>query len=442
MALVSPIMDPSTSRLSAVTGDSMTENPNRSETPGLPARRAALQLLDAVLRRGQPLENALNAATRGIDNPADRALAHAIASETLRRLPDLDDLIDGATRQRLPDDAKARMVIRIALVQALILKTPEHAAVSTALPLVDGGPRKLVHGVLGTLLRQKAQLRAIPMLLPAVEARWGTAWGGAMLNEACAALAEPPPLDLTLRDASETAHWVEQLGGDSLAPGHVRVGRSTAVPELPGFAEGAWWVQNIAASLPARLAGAGEGRAALDLCAAPGGKTMQLASQGWAVTSVEREEARLARVQDNLDRTRLSAHLIEGNILTWEPDTRYDAVLLDAPCTGTGIFARHPDVLHRVRPRDISECAAIQTRMLARAATWLAEGGTLIYATCSLEPEEGEAVAATADAAGLVTLPVLDQELVGGVTPDKYGWVRVLPTPGRDGFFIARFARS
>lgn len=143
-----------------------------TDIPGLPARRAALQLLDAVLRRGQPLESALAAATRGIEKSEDRALAHAIASETLRRLPDLDDLIDGATRQRLPDDSKARLVLRIALTQALILKTPEHAAVATALPLVEGGPRRLVHGVLGTLFRQQAQLRTVPMLLPAVEARW------------------------------------------------------------------------------------------------------------------------------------------------------------------------------------------------------------------------------------------------------------------------------
>jgi 16S rRNA (cytosine967-C5)-methyltransferase len=413
-----------------------------SETPGLPARRAALQLLDAVLRRGQALENALNAATRGIENPADRALAHAIASETLRRLPDLDDLIDGATRQRLPDDAKARMVIRIALVQALILKTPEHAAVSTALPLVDGGPRKLVHGVLGTLLRQKAQLRAIPMLLPAVEARWGKAWGETMLNEACAALAEPPPLDLTLRDAGETTHWAERLGGDSFAPGHVRVGRETPVMELPGFEEGAWWVQNISASVPVRLLGAGQARSALDLCAAPGGKTMQLAAAGWAVTSVEREEKRLARVQDNLDRTGLSAELITGNILTWEPAATYDAVLLDAPCTGTGIFARHPDVLHRVRPRDITECAATQAKMLARAGQWLKDDGRLVYATCSLEPDEGEAIAKGAEAAGLKTAPIALDAPPPGIKPDDNGWLRILPAPGRDGFFIAMFERA
>lgn len=413
-----------------------------TDIPGLPARRAALQLLDAVLRRGQPLENALNAATRGIDNPADRALAHAIASETLRRLPDLDDLIDGATRQRLPDDAKARMVLRIALTQALILGTPQHAAVATALPLVDGGPRRLVHGVLGTLFRQNAQLRKVPLLLPAVEKRWGEAWGQAMLGAASEALAVPPAVDLTLRNPEATQEWAGKLGGESLAAGHVRIGRDRAITELPGFAEGEWWVQNISASIPARLLGKGEGRAVLDLCAAPGGKTMQLAAAGWAVTGVEREEARLDRLRENLTRTGLEAKLVTGDVLKWSPPEPVDAILLDAPCSATGIFARHPDVLHRVRPKDIQQLADVQTRMLERVAGWLTPGGQLVYATCSLEPEEGEHVARRAEDFGLKTDKVQASELFGGLCATPEGWLRVLPGQGRDGFFIARFKRA
>jgi 16S rRNA (cytosine967-C5)-methyltransferase len=412
-----------------------------TDTQGLPARRAALQLLDAVLRRGQPLESALNAATRGIERSDDRALAHAIASETLRRLPDLDDLIDSATRQRLPDDSKARLVLRIALVQALILKTPEHAAVATALPLVDGGPRRLVHGVLGTLLRQKAKLRDVPLLLPNVEARWDKAWGSAMTSAAAQALAAPPPIDLTLKDPATTPHWVEQLSGESLAPGHVRIGRDVPITELPGFDSGDWWVQNIAASIPARLLGQGEGRSVLDLCSAPGGKTMQLAAQGWSVTGIERDAARLDRVRENLARTGLSADLIPADLLQWQPPAPVDAVLLDAPCSATGIFARHPDVLHRVRPRDIAAMAEVQAQMLARVADWLKPGGVLVYATCSLEPEEGEAIAATADPAKLESFEVHPQELVAAIQPDPKGWVRIYPQFGRDGFFIARFRR-
>ena len=412
-----------------------------NDIQGLPARRAALQLLDAVLRRGQPLENALNAATRGIDNPADRALAHAIASETLRRLPDLDDLIDGATRQRLPDDAKARMVLRIALTQALILGTPQHAAVATALPLVDGGPRRLVHGVLGTLFRQNAQLRKVPLLLPAVEKRWGEAFGQAMLGAASEALSVPPPIDITLRDPNETERWVEALHGQSLAPGHVRISRDRAIAELPGFEDGAWWVQNISASIPARLLGEEKGRLAFDLCAAPGGKTMQLAAAGWAVTAVEREEARLTRLSENLGRTQLSANMVTADVLKWTPGARADAILLDAPCSATGIFARHPDVLHRVRPKDIKQLAEVQARMLERVAGWLNPGGMLVYATCSLEREEGEEIAGRASGYGLKTHPIEQAELFAGLTPTAEGWLRVLPGQGRDGFFIARFKR-
>ncbi len=413
-----------------------------TDIPGLPARRAALQLLDAVLRRGQPLESALAAATRGIEKSEDRALAHAIASETLRRLPDLDDLIDGATRQRLPDDAKARMVLRIALTQALILKTPEHAAVATALPLVEGGPRRLVHGVLGTLLRQKAQLRTVPMLLPAVEMRWEKAWGLTMVGLAAEALSTPPEVDVTLRDAAETEKWAAALEGSSLAPGHVRLPGDKAITSLPGFEDGAWWVQNLSASIPARLLGAGGGRTVLDLCAAPGGKTMQLAAQGWAVTAVDSHPARLERLKENLTRTRLEAQLVKGDLLHWQPKEPVDAILLDAPCTATGIFARHPDVLHRVRPKDIAQLAETQKAMLARVAGWLKPGGTLIYATCSLEPEEGEGVAATADSAGLVLNPVTDQQLVGPIRSNPKGWVRIYPQFGCDGFFIARFQRG
>jgi 16S rRNA (cytosine967-C5)-methyltransferase len=413
-----------------------------SDVPGLPARRAALQLLDAVLRRGQPLESALRSATKGIERTEDRALAHAIASEVLRRIPDLDDLIDSATRQRLPDDSKARLVIRIALVQALILGTAEHAAVATALPLVDGGPRRLVHGVLGTLLRQKAKLRDVPMLLPQVEARWDAAWGPAMTAGAAQALAAQPPIDLSLKDPAQTTHWAEALGGTSLAPGHVRIDRDVAITELPGFDEGAWWVQNIAASLPARLLGAGDRRTVLDLCSAPGGKTMQLAAAGWTVNAVDREETRQTRVAENLARTRLEAKLVTADLLKWEPDAPADAIMLDAPCSATGIFARHPDVLHRVRSKDIAALADVQAKMLDRAAKWLAPGGTLIYATCSLEPEEGEAIADKADRLGLSLNPIKPQELVAGVQPHPKGWVRIYPQIGWDGFFIARFKRA
>ena len=407
------------------------------KVPGLAPRRAALTLLDAVLRRGQPLESALGFATRGLEKPEDRALARAIASETLRRLPDLDQLIDSATRQNLPDDAKARMVLRLALAQVLVLETPEHAAVATALPLVDGGPRRLVHGVLGALLRQKVKLPDVPTLPDAVLLRWSEE----LVALAGAAMLASPVIDLTLRDASETQIWAERLGGESLMPGHVRIPRGTAIPELPGYGEGAWWVQNIAASIPARLLGAGEGRPALDLCAAPGGKTMQLAAAGWQVSALDQDRARLVRLEDNLARTGLSARLVIADLMRWEPPQPVPAILLDAPCSSTGIFTRHPDVLYRVRPRDIAQLAEQQAAMIRRVAGWLEPGGTLVYATCSLERQEGEDQIAVAEAAGLALSVIEPQEVGAGIAPDPKGWLRVLPANHADGFFIARFKR-
>lgn len=428
----------------------MTRRPasRPDDIPGLPARRAALRLLDAVLRRGDPLELALHGAAQGLP-PADRALVHAIAAETLRHLPDLDALIDGATRQPLPDDAKARMVLRIALIQVLALGTAPHAVIATALPLVDGGPRKLVHGVFGTVTRGAPTLAEPPTLPAEVTARWTEQWGDAMPEAAARAYAVRPPIDVSVRDPAQTGEWAERLGGESFAAGHVRLPDQASVPDLPGFAEGAWWVQDIAASCAARLLGAGEGRTALDLCAAPGGKTMQLAAAGWQVTAIDQSKKRLERLGDNLARTGLSAGIVQADLRTWAPEAPVDAILLDAPCSATGIYRRHPDVLHRIGPRQIAELAELQADLLARAADWLKPGGQLIYATCSLEQVEGEAQIARflQDRPDITLRPAQAAELPQGIAPTAQGWLRTLPDTlvdkgGTDGFFIARLARA
>ena len=419
------------------------------EAPGLPARRSALRLLDAVLRRRDPLEVALHGASQGLTDRADRALVHAIAAEALRRLPDLDALIDGATRQRLPDDAKARMVLRIALVQALVLGTPPHAAIATALPLVDGGPRKLVHGVFGTLMRSGVTLPDVPTMLPEVAARWAAQWGDAMPDEAARAMAVRPPIDISLRDADQTVEWAERLSGVSLAPGHVRLPDHESVTGLPGFDDGAWWVQDIAASIPARLLGLGEGRHVLDLCAAPGGKTMQLVAAGWQVTAIDQSAKRLARLSENLDRVGQSAKVLTADVRQWMPDAPADAVLIDAPCSATGIYRRHPDVLHRIGPRQIAELAELQASLLARAADWVKPGGALVYATCSLEKAEGEDQIARFlnDRSDWTIQAPAVESLPQGMAATPEGWVRTLPQTlaeagGTDGFFIALLQRT
>jgi 16S rRNA (cytosine967-C5)-methyltransferase len=406
------------------------------DIPGLPARKAALKLLDAVLRRGETLDQAAQPALQGVRSDADRALARALAGEALRWLTDLDALIDSATRQVLPEDAKPRMALRLMLAGWLRLDTPPHAVIATGLPLLAGGPRRLAHGVFSTLVKRGASLPAAPSLPEPVAQRWGE-----RAAAIAAGLAVPPPLDLTLRDPAATSEWTARLGGISLLPGHVRLERGTAVERLEGFREGAWWVQDLAASLPARLLGEGLGRTALDLCAAPGGKTMQLAAAGWQVTAVDSGAKRLQRMQENLARTGLAATLVQADALVWEPEGQFDAVLLDAPCTATGTCRRHPDVLHRIGPRQIAELAELQAPLLERAARWVKPGGRLVYATCSLEPAEGE------EQAGTVTLtadPIRADELPAGLVPTAAGWLRTDPgmlaeAGGLDGFFIARW---
>ncbi|WP_309621700.1 RsmB/NOP family class I SAM-dependent RNA methyltransferase [Novosphingobium sp.] len=406
------------------------------DIPGLPARKGALKSLDAVLRRGETLDAAANAALLGVKGQADRALARALAGEALRWLTDLDALIDSATRLVLADDAKVRSVLRLMLAGWLRLETPPHAVIATGLPLLIGGPRRLAHGVFSALSKRGVTLPQSPTLPRDVAQRWGE-----RAAAIAAGLGDLPPLDLSLRDPRATAEWAGRLGGVSLAPGHLRLPRGTAVENLDGYDAGAWWVQDLAASIPARLLDAGEGRRVLDLCAAPGGKTLQLAAAGWQVTALDNSAKRLQRLAQNLARTGLEAETVLADALTWEPDAPFDAVLLDAPCTATGTCRRHPDVIHRIGPRQIAEMAEFQKVLLERAAGWVKPGGQLVYAVCSLEREEGEAQAA---GVRLNPVPIGPAELPGSIAPSADGWLRTDPgmlagQGGIDGFFIARW---
>ena len=411
---------------------------------GLGARKAALRMLDSVLRKGQTLDSAASTA-RDLP-PADRSLAVAIAGETLRRLPDLDALIDSATRQRLPDDSKPRAVLRLALAQKIGLGTPDHAVVATALPLVDGGPRRLVHGVLGTLLRRGIPASDAPRLPAEVEDRWREVWGPDAVEAARRQIVRRPSLDLTFVDATEAETFAGTNSGVSLAPTHVRLD-SSSVTDLPGFGEGRWWVQDLAASLPARLIPP-TAREVLDLCAAPGGKTMQLAAAGHRVTAVDASKSRLERLRENLGRTHLAAELVTANALEWRPPGKFDAILLDAPCSATGTFRRHPEVLYRARPSIVTASVELQSKLLERAMAWLKPEGSLVYSVCSLESQEGEEVISAFLAAHpqVEIDPPTAGELPDFAKPSTEGWVRILPglleeQGGLDGFFMVRLVR-
>jgi 16S rRNA (cytosine967-C5)-methyltransferase len=330
------------------------------------------------------------------------------------------------------------------LAQTLRLETPPHAVIATGLALLEGGPRRLAHGVFAALDKAGAALPEVPSLPERVIARWGTEKAAAIAP----GLAFPPELDLALRDPAETATRVVQIGGVSLAPGHIRLPRGAAVESLEGFKAGAWWVQDLAAQLPARLLGPGGGRSALDLCAAPGGKTMQLAAAGWKVTALDLSKRRLGLLKDNLKRTGLKASPVRADALSWEPKHRFDAILIDAPCTATGTCRRHPDVLHRIGRGQIGEMAELQRALAARAAEWLNPGGVLVYAVCALEAEEGEAQAAWIDAKlGLTPAPITPEELPAGLVPTPEGWLRTHPgllaeKGGLDGFFVGRWVKG
>lgn len=429
-----------------------------NDVAGLPTRRAALSMMEAVQLRDQSLDQAAIDACRRLA-PNDKAHAIAIIHEALRWQVDLDQLIDSKTQQILDKDAKPRMVLRIALAQMLVLKTPSHAAISTALPLLEKGPRRLVHGVMGALYRDQIQLPELPTLPEHVVKRWAH-WNDEhndILTATSQALLSPPPLDLMLKNPDSIDMWIEKMADHdpiSFAAGHIRLQRGHAVEQLPGYDDGAWWVQDIAASMPARLAQYDktenvQPRTALDLCAAPGGKTMQLAAMGYDVSALDISKRRIERLRQNLTRAQLHADIITADITTWENETCYDVVLLDAPCTASGTFRRHPDVLQRIDADDIARLAEKQRVLLARSAQWVKLGGMIIYATCSMEREEGEDQIESflAEHQNFELAPIDAANItVQGAISSK-GWIRTLPhilsdKGGLDGFFAAALIRK
>jgi 16S rRNA (cytosine967-C5)-methyltransferase len=436
-----------------------------ADPPGLAARRISADIIEAVLRRRRPLDEQLDDKA----HPAlaaladrDRALVRAVVASVLRRLGTLRHLLGLLLERGLPADApRVETALLIGAAQILWLEVPDHAAVDLAVRLAQSDRRGLhyaglVNAVLRRVAREGAErlagLDTIALDTPDwLMARWLRSYGAETARAIAAANGREPALDLTVKRA-DAAHWAQTLGGRVLATGSVRATVHGPVSALPGYDDGAWWVQDAAAALPAKLLGDIGGRSVADLCAAPGGKTAQLAAAGARVTAVDRAPARIDRLRQNLARLALTADAVVADVAQWEAGP-FDAVLLDAPCSSTGTIRRHPDIPWLKRDADVAALAALQHRLIARAAELVRPGGLLVYCTCSLEPEEGIEVvrALLARDPRLRRQPIAAAE-VGGldelISPD--GDLRTLPChladpdsrmAGLDGFYAARLAR-
>jgi 16S rRNA (cytosine967-C5)-methyltransferase len=369
------------------------------DPPGFAARQIAAELIDGVLRRRRPLDEQID--DRASDLAAlperDRAFVRALATLVLRRLGTLRHLLAHRLARGLPTNApRVETALLLGAAQILWLDVADHAAVDLAVRLVQADRRAaryvgLVNAVLRRLAREGAHALA-GMDTTALNtpdwlmARWAKTYGAETAREIAAANGREAALDLTVKRDPE--HWASALGGRVLPTGSVRALVHGPIARLPGYGDGAWWVQDAAAALPARLFGDVRGLAVADLCAAPGGKTAQLAAAGARVTAVDRSGARLERLRGNLARLQLTADLVAADVADWQAGP-FDAVLLDAPCSSTGTIRRHPDIPWLKRETDIAALAALQRRLIARAVELTRPGGILVYCTCSLEPEEG-----------------------------------------------------
>lgn len=424
-------------------------------------RRIALDLLRAVLRGHVALDEALAAERRlALLAPRDRAFARLLVATCLRRLGSLDALIGRCLDRPLkPQFSIVQDLLRLGACQLLILGTPPHAALAETLRLAEKGKqagfKKLITAVLRRLEREG------PAWLAGLDAAradtpdwlwrsWVAAYGEERTRAIAAVHAGEPPLDLSLRDPASAEAWAAKLDAQVLPTGSLRLppGRGE-VARLPGYAEGAWWVQDAAAALPARLLGDVAGQRTLEFCAAPGGKTAQLAAAGARAVAVDADAERLQRLVDNLVRLGLAVPTVAADATDWRPPRPAQAVLLDAPCSATGTLRRHPDIAHLKRGGDLPAIVAVQKRLLANAVACAEPGAPVVYAVCSLQPEEGPEVVEAVLAEGAPAVRErLDPGEVGGLAEliDGGGALRTLPchlaeAGGLDGFYAVRLRR-
>jgi 16S rRNA (cytosine967-C5)-methyltransferase len=427
-----------------------------SEAPT--ARDVALDLISAVLRRKRPLDDAIeDSAAMHQLSARDRAFARLLVATVLRRLGQIDALITECLNIPLaPRAALVQDILRLGIAQLLFLRTPPHAAVATSVDLAQSRGFLSHKGLVNAVLRRLSvegserveEQDAARLNTPAWLWRsWSRTYGERTARAIATAHLQEAPLDLTLRRDAET--WREALDGVLLPTGTLRRAAGGALASLPGYVEGAWWVQDAAAALPARLFGDIAGRDVIDLCAAPGGKTAQLATAGARVTAVDRSTRRLERLVANLQRLNLTVETVGTDALSWRPPHPVDAVLLDAPCSTTGAIRRHPDVPHLKFPEDVARLAVVQDNLLRAAIEMLQPGGLLVYCTCSLEPEEGpQRIESLLNSDAPVERVGIEPKEIGA-EPEwltAAGDLRTLPChfqeyDGVDGFYCARLVK-
>jgi 16S rRNA (cytosine967-C5)-methyltransferase len=438
----------------------------RPAPPGLAARRLAHDLIAGVLFERRPLDQVLAEAGARPEaaamEPRDRAFARLLAATVLRRQGELEHVLRAFLDKPLPKAARRVSAVLLAgAAQLLCLKTSPHAAVDLAVEAVRREPGGAgFGGLVNAVLRRVAGegpailsgQDAVKLNIPGwLRQRWEAAYGAETARRIAEASLKEPPLDLSLKPGEDAAAWARRLDGALLPTGSVRLAAHGRVEDLPGYAEGAWWVQGAAAALVARAAGAAAGHTVVDLCAAPGGKTAGLAAAGALVTAVDDSAERLERLRQNLERLRLTAEIVVADAASWTPGRAFDVVVLDAPCSGTGTISRHPDILRLKSPADIRRMAEVQGRMLRNAAALVRPGGILVYSTCSLEPEEGQAQidALLQSEPALQRLPIAASEIGADPAWMADGDVRTLPfhleagdLGGLDAFYIARLRRT
>jgi 16S rRNA (cytosine967-C5)-methyltransferase len=442
---------------------------SRPAPAGLAARALAHDLIAGVLVDRRPLDHLL-AETAARPEAAsmqarDRAFARLLAATVLRRLGELEHVLGAFLDKPLTKAGKpgqrAWPILLAGAAQLLFLNTSAHAAVDLAVEAARRDPQAgrfagLANAVLRRVAREGAAALArqdsIRLDIPAwLWKRWEQAYGAETARRIAEASLREPPLDLSLKPGADAAAWAQRLGGQVLRTGSIRLAEHGRVEDLAGYAEGTWWVQGAAAALVARAAGDVAGRTVADLYAAPGGKTAGLAAAGALVTVVDDSPARLERLRANLARLDLTAEVVVADAAKWAPGPSFDAVILDAPCSGTGTISRHPDILRLKGPTDIARMAEVQRILLRNAATLVRPGGTLVFSTCSLEPEEGRARidALVDDEPSLQRAPIVAQEIGADPSWIVDGDVRTLPfhleadrLSGLDGFYIARLRRA